>query len=62
VADFVDGRAMQGRAVTKRLRLVVGYIKGAIRRRGVETVEPADHLAQASRPMGGTFLTRRNRK
>jgi hypothetical protein len=49
------GSARRGRAgaVTKRLRLVVGYTKGAIRRRGVETVDPADHLAQASRPLDG---------
>jgi hypothetical protein len=55
-----QGKAGRGRArvVTKRLRLVVGYIKGAIRRRGVETVDPADHLAQASRPMGGTLARR----
>jgi hypothetical protein len=62
VADFVDGSAMQGSAVNKRLRLVVGYTKGAIpeARRGNRGFL-ADHLAQASRPMGGTLL-RRNRK
>jgi hypothetical protein len=49
----------KARVVTKRLRLVVGYTKGAIRRRGVETVDPADHLAQASRPMDG-ISARRN--
>jgi hypothetical protein len=32
--------------------------EGEIRRRGVETVDPADHLAQASRPMDGISIRR----
>ena len=49
------------RVVTKRLRLVVGYTKGAIRRRGVETVE-SGRPPGASQPSYGRYFSKENSK
>lgn len=61
MADFVDGSAMQGSAVNKRLRLVVGYTKGAIpeaRRGNRGTGRPPG----ASQPPTGRYFSKENSK